>query len=74
MKINAFSKIKAFLYTLIDPHYDWKIVHPEIYEIVSRIEKLEKDSHPPKDLDEFEQWEALDKRIENLEKKIGEKK
>lgn len=40
-------------------------------ELISRIEKLEKDSHPPKDLCEFKDWEELDHRIRQLEEKAN---
>lgn len=39
----------------------------ELIEIQKRLEDLERDSHPPKDLCEFEQWESLNARIEKLE-------
>lgn len=38
-------------------------------ELISRIEKLEKDSHPAKDLCEFSDYKELDQRIRKLEEK-----
>ena len=42
-------------------------------ELEERVEKLETDSHPPKDLCEFESWDNILKRFEDLEKKIDGK-
>ena len=58
------NKAKELLLSVVDPFWDWRIGSPNVLE---RIEKLERDSHPPKDLCEFEQWESLDSRIGKLE-------
>ena len=42
-------------------------------ELEERVEKLETDSHPPKDLCEFESWDSILRRFEDLEKKIDGK-
>lgn len=39
-------------------------------EILRRLEKLEKDSHPAKPLCEFSDYGELIKRIEELEKRV----
>lgn len=39
----------------------------ELIEIRKRLEDLEQDSHPAKDLCEFEDWSTLNARIERLE-------
>lgn len=41
-------------------------------ELEARIEKLEKDSHPCKELHEFDVWPELNERIEQLEAGIKE--
>ena len=41
-------------------------------KIEKRLAALEKDSHPMKELDEFEVWPELDGRIKKLEEKMGE--
>lgn len=41
-----------------------------LQSIENRLAALEKDSHPPKDLQEFEQWNALDDRIKNIEDRV----
>lgn len=41
-------------------------------ELEARIEKLEKDSHPCKELHEFDVWPELNGRIEKLEACIKE--
>ena len=40
-------------------------------ELEERVDKLEQDSHPCKELHEFDAYPDLIKRIENLEKNIG---
>jgi len=40
-------------------------------ELENRIIELETDSHPPKDLCEFDSWETIDNRIKKLEEKSG---
>ena len=40
-------------------------------ELEEMVDKLEKDSHPFKELHEFDAYPDLIKRIENLEKKFG---
>ena len=40
-------------------------------ELEARIEKLEKDSHPCKELHEFDVWPELDERIKRLEEKAN---
>ena len=42
----------------------------KIQELEERVDKLEKDSHPPIGLCEFEGYKDLVKRIEELEEKI----
>jgi len=61
------NRTKELLLSVIDPFWDWRIGSPSVLE---RIEKLEKDSHPPKDLCEFEQWESLDARLKKIEQKL----
>ena len=61
------QKARNLLIDIVDPFWDWRIGSPNVIE---RIERLEKDSHPPKDLCEFEQWESLDKRLKQIEQKI----
>ena len=39
----------------------------DITQIEQRLEALEKDSHPIKELHEFEVWPELNQRIERLE-------
>lgn len=39
-------------------------------EILRRLDKLEKDSHPCKELHEFEVYPELIKRIEELEERV----
>ena len=46
---------------------------PKIQELEERVDKLEKDSHPPIGLCEFEGYKDLVKRIELLEKIIKSK-
>ena len=61
------QRARNLLIGIVDPFWDWRIGSPNVIE---RIERLEKDSHPPKDLCEFEQWESLDKRLKQIEQKI----
>jgi len=43
-------------------------VHEDIKEIKDRLEKLEKDSHPPIGLCEFDGFKELVEKIDKLEK------
>ena len=43
---------------------------PKIQELEERVDKLEKDSHPPIGLCEFEGYKELLERVEKLEKLI----
>jgi|GEM_PF-6696370 len=61
------QKARDLIFEIVDPFWDWRIGTPNVIE---RLERLEKDSHPPKDLCEFEQWESLDKRLKQIEQKI----
>jgi hypothetical protein len=61
------QRARNLLIDIVDPFWDWRIGSPNVIE---RIERLERDSHPPKDLCEFEQWESLDKRLKQIEQKI----
>jgi len=45
-------------------------VQDEYKELLRRIEKLEKDSHPPIGLKEFDGFRELCRRIEKLENAI----
>lgn len=49
----------------------WRFKYPKITakidEIEARLAKLESDSHPSKELHEFEVWPELDARIKKLE-------
>lgn len=45
----------------------------EYKELIERIEKLEKDSHPPIGLECFEGFKELIKRIEKLEHALQSK-
>lgn len=60
-------KARDLVIGIVDPFWDWRIGTPNVVE---RLKKLEKDSHPPKDLCEFEQWETLDNRLKKIEQKI----
>lgn len=40
-------------------------------QLEARIEELEKNSHPCKELHEFDVWPELNKRIENLEEQVA---
>ena len=51
---------------LIKQEKKWFEKHPLL---LNRIEKLEKDSHAPCPLEEFDAYPALIKRIEKIEKK-----
>ena len=55
------------------PEDAWRQKYPhvtkQIDELEARIAILETNSHPAKDLEEFEQWGALDNRIKKLEGK-----
>lgn len=57
-----------------EPPDVWRKKYPRITkkidEIESRLDSCCNWAHPPKDLDEFEQWTALDNRIKELEKKL----
>ena len=52
---------------LIKQEEKWFEKHPLL---LKRIEKLEKDSHTPCPLEEFDAYPALIRRIEKLEKKV----
>jgi len=39
--------------------------------IEDRVAILEEDSHPPKDLCEFDSWDAIDNRFRKIEEKLG---
>ena len=41
-------------------------------ELEDRIIELEANSHPPKDLCEFDSWTEIDNRFKKLEEKIGQ--
>ena len=43
----------------------------ELVDIIKRIEQLETDSHPPKDLCEFGSWQELDDRIKRIEEALN---
>lgn len=53
----------------------WRKRYPKVTkkidELEARIRQLETDSHPPKELHEFEVWPELDERLKALEKKRG---
>jgi len=55
----------------------WRKVNPNIArkidELEERLCKCAEMAHPPKDLDEFEQWGELDARIKKLEGKRNAK-
>ena len=66
----------------MNKHSDWFEKHEpaqdrfeeneeRLEELEERVDKLEKDSHPCKELHEFDAYPDLIKRIENLEKKFG---
>lgn len=60
---------------LQDDPMAWRKRYPKVTkkidELESRIRKLETNSHPPKELHEFEVWPELDARLKALEKKGG---
>ena len=45
---------------------------PKIQELEERVDKLEKDSHPPIGLCEFEGFKELVERLEKLEKLVAQ--
>ena len=49
-------------------HYKYNVHEKQKKDLVERIEKLEKDSHPPIGLCEFDGFKELVERIEKLEK------
>lgn len=55
----------------------WRKRYPRITqkidELESRIEKLEMDSHPSRELEEFDCWPGLDARMKKLEGKLKKK-
>lgn len=65
------ERIKSAFYSVINRSYDWRDKNPDLAVMISimskKIEKLEKDSHPMKELHEFEVWPKLNERIEKLE-------
>lgn len=78
------SKFDLFLDSLVDKFgWDflqddpmaWRKRYPKVTkkidELESRIRELETNSHPPKELHEFEVWPELDARLKALEKKRG---
>ena len=40
-------------------------------ELEDRVVALEEDSHPAKDLCEFDSWEVITQRFKNIEEKLG---
>lgn len=40
-------------------------------ELEDRVVTLEEDSHPAKDLCEFDSWEVITQRFKNIEEKLG---
>ena len=52
---------------IIKQEKKWFEKHPLL---LKRINQLEKDSHPPCPLEEFDAYPALIRRIEELEKKV----
>ena len=43
-----------------------------VEELEERIEELEANSHPPKDLCEFDSWTEIDNRFKKLEERSGD--
>lgn len=78
------SKFDLFLDSLVD-RFGWDFLQDDpmawrkrypkvtkkIDELEARIRELETNSHPPKELHEFEVWPELDARLKALEKKRG---
>ena len=78
------SKFDALLDSLVD-RFGWDFLQddPEAWrkrypkvtkkidDLEARIRELETNSHPPKELYEFEVWPELDARLKALEKKRG---
>ena len=80
----CYAKFDIFLDYLVErwgwtwfeqPTDAWRKKYPyvtkKIDELEEKIKLLEKDSHPSKELHEFEVWPELDKRLKKLEKKNG---
>ena len=78
------SKFDALLDSLVDRFgWDflqddpeaWRKRYPKVTKKIdgleARIRQLENDTHPPKELHEFEVWPELDSRLKALEKKRG---
>jgi hypothetical protein len=63
---------------LEQPEDAWRKKYPRITakidSIEARLDALEKDSHPSKELHDFEVWPELDARISKLEGKNAKKK
>ena len=66
LKFDLWCELKLGI-DLIKQEKKWFEKHPLL---LKRIEKLEKDSHPPCPLEEFDAYPALIKRIEKLENKV----
>jgi len=82
MALWCYAKFDLFLDSLVDKFgwewlqddpTAWRKKYPKVTkkidELEARIEELEKNSHPCKELHEFEVWPELDARIKKLEKK-----
>jgi hypothetical protein len=80
--IYTYAKFDQFIDWLVErwgihwfsqPEDAWRKKYPhvtkKIDELEARIKKLEKHSHPCKELHEFDVWPELDARIRKLEKK-----
>ena len=66
LKLDKYLEEKIGI-DIIKQEKKWFEKHPLL---LKRIEKLEKDSHPPCPLEEFDAYPTLIRRIEKLENKV----
>lgn len=50
-----------------------RLLRTQMAQILTRIEALEKDSHPAKDLCEFQDYIKIDQRLERIEQLLNDR-
>ena len=65
MKASKFFDRNPVVQSRFEENEEW------LEHIEDRVAILEEDSHPPKDLCEFDSWDAIDNRFRKIEEKLG---
>ena len=65
MKASKFFDRNPVVQSRFEENEEW------LELIEDRVAILEEDSHPPKDLCEFDSWDSIDNRFRKIEEKLG---